>query len=137
MSAMGKGTPWLVGILLLSIVASVLLGVHLWLPRAIADPAVRGQYGDMFGLADAIFTGLGFVGAGVALWWQAREIRGSLREQHEKLRALVLSSLVQALDTADARGDARTLKVRGVERPIATLKLECLQQLVDEWGEES
>lgn len=66
---------WLVVICLI-IVAAVLIGV--WLK--LADEPERGTFGDMFGVANALFSGLAFSGMIIAILLQRTELRYQRRE---------------------------------------------------------
>lgn len=58
-------------------------------PQAVEPVAARGQFGDMFGLANALFSGLAFTGLLVSLAMQRRELslqRKELAMQRDEVR---------------------------------------------------
>ena len=72
----------IVPVVTLLLIFTVLCGVYLGITMNIADPAEQGQFGDMFGLANALFSGLAFSGLIYTILLQ----RNELTLQREELR---------------------------------------------------
>jgi len=89
---------------------TALIVVGMWLLAWIAPlyfeplPERRGQFGDMFGSINALFSGLALAGVVCALLVQSREIREQKRDQQitqatlqKQADALLLAARIQAL----------------------------------------
>lgn len=76
----GRWWPWLLGII------SVWGGVTFFIfPRLVGDVEVRGQWGDSFGMINALFAGLALAGVIYAIILQREELQLQ-REELEKTR---------------------------------------------------
>jgi uncharacterized membrane protein len=109
---MRKSTVLMVVFCGLALVAIVLFGTHLYMSRSFGKPQNAGMYGDMFGVADAIFSGLALTAAFVTVWFQGEEVRATVSEigrtqkdHREAVELQALASLVDAVDAAIKRGD--------------------------------
>ena len=74
------------------------------------DPTVRGQFGDMFGAVNALFSGLAFAGVVVVIFLQRRdlevqqkmlslqmeELRASREAQESQVKALTITAKINA-----------------------------------------
>ncbi len=121
-------------------VVGVLLATHYFMMNFIQEPQVRGQYGDMFGVADAIFSGFALVGVVWALVYQGQEVNASLAElrdaavaHKEQARLSALAALIQAADASITEGDELDVPFEGQRISVKELKHRCLLKLVQEF----
>lgn len=75
------------------LVVLVMASVPLWMWAFGVGWTNRGVFGDMFGMANALFSGLGFVGVCAALYLQHRELKNS----HEIILAEIASRAAPVL----------------------------------------
>ena len=78
---------WL--LLAAGVVIAVLIVFWLSVTNLISDPAQQGQFGDMFGAANTLFSGLAFAGIIYTIWLQRTELklqRIELRDTKEELK---------------------------------------------------
>ena len=95
-SESGKWWPFVVVVLLVLVILG-LLGWAVWLAFPKLDQ--RGQFGDMFGSVNALFSGLAFAGVIYTLVLQQRELalqRKELRETRNELRKQAMAATDQA-----------------------------------------
>lgn len=71
-----------------------------------SDPAMRGQFGDLFGSINALFSGLAFVGVIVAILLQKQEL-GLQRQELRDTRQEMQYSREEMKRTADAQEAAK------------------------------
>lgn len=94
----GKIWPWILLILGILVIIAVWGGVTIFaFPKLVGDVAVRGQWGDSFGMINALFAGLAFAGVIYAIILQKKELalqreelantREEIRGQKEQLEA--------------------------------------------------
>ncbi|WP_431150519.1 hypothetical protein [Acidovorax facilis] len=102
----------LIFILLPSIVISIWL-ISLFALQHVPE---RGTFGDMFGAVNALFTGLAFSAAGIAVYLQSLELSETRKELARSANALLDSSVVQA----------RVLELQRLNA-IASLKLKLIE----------
>ncbi len=121
-------------------VVGVLLATHYFMMSFIREPSVRGQYGDMFGVADAIFSGFALVGVVWALVYQGQEVNVTMRElrdaavaHKEQARLSALAALIQATDATIEEGQTINVPFEGREVSITELKRICLVHLVQQF----
>jgi hypothetical protein len=108
------------GIILLFLLL-VILGCWVLTPRAIesivgTDSAKQGQYGDLFGSINALFSGLALFGVIIALWLQSRE----LRVQHEEIVA-----------TQEQQKTALELQKKTVDALVAAMYARSFDKIYD------
>jgi len=80
---------WTVGGVVAALVIILWIATLVLLPKLIPSDAVRGQFGDMFGSINALFSGLAFVGVIVAILLQKEELeeqRNELRETRKEFK---------------------------------------------------
>jgi hypothetical protein len=104
------------------------------------SPHERGLYGDMFGVANAIFGGLSLIFIVTALLYQGREVNATLIELSETARAhqlqaqlASLSALLQATLAPGGEGREETVEFEGKEVTLLELRKACLRRLVTEY----
>ena len=121
-------------------VVFVLFVTHLALTHFFGKPTKAGEYGDMFGLADAIFSGITLTAAFIALWYQGREVQATMQdirdgqEAHREATELqALASLVDAVDSVIDRGDDRTYRFGGQTLAAADLRPILLDKLLADY----
>ncbi|MFI4852611.1 MAG: hypothetical protein ACIAZJ_26160 [Gimesia chilikensis] len=71
------------------VVIAVLLVFWISVTNLISDPAQQGQFGDMFGAANTLFSGLAFAGIIYTIWLQRTELklqRKTLNKTQEELK---------------------------------------------------
>ncbi len=78
----GPSHWWLIGALLAVVVLQVVYGLVITLYWSNLDMATRGQFGDLFGAVNALFTGLAFA----ALIYTVALQRSNFLLQREELR---------------------------------------------------
>ncbi len=66
------------------LILSAWIGFGWILPSVLFEPADAGTFGDSFGMVNALFSGLAFLGVIVAIWLQNRELQQQLREFSEQ-----------------------------------------------------
>jgi hypothetical protein len=83
--------------------AVFVFAVMWWIPKYVPqyagnwDPAKAGQFGDMFGLANALFSGLAFVGLIITLLLQIEELRSSRNAARRQLQVAAKAARLSAL----------------------------------------
>lgn len=83
-------------VMALVLVAWGTAGALVWL--IISDPAARGQFGDMFGAVNALFSGMAMAGVVYAIFLQKEELqlqRQELRAQRQEMSRTVSTQLRQ------------------------------------------
>lgn len=105
-----RDRTWPVPLFLTLGVASAMIAAIRWIPRIYGAPDSAGEFGDMFGGINALFSGLAFVGVIYAILLQRRELqlqreelghtRAELRGQKEQLEAQNRTLLQQTFDNA-------------------------------------
>jgi hypothetical protein len=125
---------------MLAVVAAVLLGTHWLMYSHFESPHERGLYGDMFGVANAIFGGLSLIFIVTALLYQGREVNATLIELSETARAhqqqaqlASLSALLQATLAPGGEGREETVEFEGKQVTLLELRKACLRRLVAEY----
>jgi hypothetical protein len=84
-----KNNQWIwIGLICLFIVTAVLFGV--WFK--LADLEERGSFGDMFGVANALFSGLAFSGMIIAILLQRTELRYQREELTETRKEFAIQN---------------------------------------------
>ena len=101
---------WLVPAVLIVVVILVMIGAGLYIPEVYNKPNSAGEFGDMFGGVNALFSGLAFVGVIYAILLQRRELqlqreeleytRFELKGQKEQLEAQNQTFRQQSFDNA-------------------------------------
>lgn len=121
-------------------VAIVLVGTHTVMLRVFPSPKHGGEYGDMFGVADAVFSGLTLVAAFLALWFQGREVRASLteiahaqKEHRDAIELQGLASLIDAIDGAVQRGETQSYTFEGKTLSLTELRALLLDRLIGDY----
>ena len=114
------------GVLLFWLLAPVLVSM------ALPDWPARGQFGDVFGVVNALFSGLAFAGLFWALQLQQEQLslqREELKLQREEMAASrkELSRQVEA-QHALFRASAAQITVASVQAKIEALKLDAEQR---------
>ena len=121
-------------LVLLVVVAWVVLPVVLW--QFGASVGERGQFGDMFGMVNALFSGLAFAGLFWALFLQQKQIqlqriqltlqRRELKLQREEMKASRAELANQVAAQRElARVTAMQIAAAAGQMNIEALKLEC------------
>ncbi len=75
---------WQVLCFLAILIVGAWIGFGWILPRLLFDPEDAAAFGDAFGMVNALFSGLAFLGVIVAIWLQNRELQHQLREFSEQ-----------------------------------------------------
>lgn len=124
----------------LAFVAIVLIATHYVMLRVFPSPKHGGEYGDMFGVADALFSGLTLVAAFLALWFQGREVRASLaeiahaqKEHRDAIELQGLASLIDAIDGAVQRGETQSYTFEGRSVELVELRSILLERLIRDY----
>ncbi|MBX7135729.1 MAG: hypothetical protein K1X67_23930 [Fimbriimonadaceae bacterium] len=112
----------------------VLFGTHVVMTRFFEQPQKPGEYGDMFGVADAIFSGLALTAAFITLWLQGDEIRRTLKDHREAIELQALASLNDAVRAAVSEGDTSSYEFHGKTYTAAELQQVLLKRLIDDYG---
>jgi hypothetical protein len=100
-----KHMLWIGGLVILAV-----LLVSLWvIPRVYGRPTDPAQFGDMFGAANALFSGLALLGVVYTILLQSREIR---QNQHE-------IAIAQELAAAAALFEYYNIKISSLRNAIA------------------
>lgn len=136
----GVKTLLLVAAGMSAVVAAVLLGTHWLMYSHFESPHERGLYGDMFGVANAIFGGLSLIFIVTALLYQGREVNATLIELSETAKAhqqqallASLSALLQATLAPGSEGRQETVEFEGKQVSLLELRKACLRRLVAEY----
>ena len=66
---------WLVPAILIAVVILVMVGANHYIPELYDKPNGAGEFGDMFGGVNALFSGLAFAGVIYAILLQRRELQ--------------------------------------------------------------
>lgn len=137
---MGIKTFLVVTATMSAVVLAVLVGTHWLMYSHFQSPHERGLYGDMFGVANAIFGGLSLIFIVTALLYQGREVNATLLELSETAKAhrqqaqlASLTALLQATLTDAGEGPEQTIEFEGVRTTLAELRKKCLLRLVAEY----
>lgn len=75
----------LLAVLVTAFVSGIIFASHELLINLIPNPTIRGTYGDMFGITNALFSGLAFAGIIITIVLQMREL-GFQREELQQTR---------------------------------------------------
>jgi len=89
-------------LLLLAVIVAVWITAWWGIPQLYPKRDEAGQFGDMFGAVNALFSGMALAGVVVAIWLQSRELalqRKELRSQKEQLQRQGDTSHLQRLET--------------------------------------
>lgn len=122
-------------LLLLVAVVLVWLAAPIVLSYAIPELSARGQFGDLFGSVNALFSGLAFAGIVWSLWVQQQQLqvqREELQAQREELRlqreemAASRAELARQADVQFAlfKATSAQVTVASVQAEIEAIKLE-------------
>jgi hypothetical protein len=105
-----KKRDWVIPAFLVVAILLVMASAIRWIPEAYEGPDRAGEFGDMFGGANALFSGLAFVGVIYAILLQRRELqyqreeleqtRGELKGQRIQLEAQNRTFRQQTFDNA-------------------------------------
>jgi hypothetical protein len=117
---------WLVPAILIVVVILVMVGANFYIPELYDKPNGAGEFGDMFGGVNALFSGLAFVGVIYAILLQRRE----LQLQREEL-ALTRTELAR---TAKAQEQSQISLSQQVQVMRTTSKLNALSALVENYA---
>jgi hypothetical protein len=102
---------------------AILALVPIVLAHYLPTPEVRGQFGDMFGLANSLFSGLAFAGLIYTILLQRREL--SLQREELALTRVELSRSATALENSEK---AMAAQVRVASQ---TSRLTAIAQLIE------
>jgi hypothetical protein len=105
-----RDRSWVAAVLLGLAIVLVLASAAVLIPRHFAPPSHSGEFGDMFGGVNALFSGLAFVGVIYAILLQRRELqyqreeleqtRREIKGQREQLEAQNRTFRQQTFDNA-------------------------------------
>lgn len=139
---MRKQTVILLATIAVAFVVVVLVATHWALTRNFGPPQKPGEYGDMFGIAEAIFSGMALTAAFITLWYTGQEVRATLAEiaqtqvEHRQAAELqALASLIDAVDTAIERGDPTEYRFEGRDYRPTDLRPVLLARLLTDYEE--
>lgn len=118
----------------IAFVCFVLFATHMLMTTYFERPQKPGEYGDMFGVADAIFSGLALTAAFITLWLQGDEIRRTLKDHREAIELQALASLNDAVRAAVSEGDTSSYEFHGKSYTAAELQQVLLKRLIDDYG---
>lgn len=100
-----------IGIAVVIFIVWALSGFLIW--RKFHDSSERGQFGDMFGAINALFSGLAFGGVIYALWSQRKEARETQQKQQEHI-----DILARQLKTMEDRFQFERQKEEAASQPL-------------------
>lgn len=104
-------------------IVQVLFAVVVW--RTMPEPQARGQFGDMFGAVNALFSGLAFAGIVFTLFQQRRQNALSAAANERAARLSAMSVLVAAYSERaryfDSRASSDSSKVQSYNAKIDSL----------------
>ena len=151
-----KNKPWLWICLGLALFIVAMWGIPIPVWWLLGQPQGVGTFGDMFGVVNALFSGLAFAGIIVAIWMQKEELglqRKEMKEsriaQQGQERALVIAAALNAraallansstlTDPAEFRTGGKPLNWRDSQMEAIELLLQELKPSVpraDQEGE--
>lgn len=138
---MKKSTILWISLGVVGFVALVLFVTHLAMTHYFQGEWARaGQYGDMFGVADAIFSGLALTAAAVALWYQGAEVKATLndishtqREHKQAAELQALASLIDALEAESGRTPESTYAYQGTNYTSSQLRSLLMEALIRDY----
>ena len=88
-------------VLVIAVVIGVVAYGTFWVAvRLYGPPKGAGEFGDTFGLAGAVFSGLALLGVALAIYIQNREFSSEIRELQDQTQLLQAQNVHQALSTA-------------------------------------
>ena len=138
---MKKSSIFWISVGVVGFVVLVLVATHFAMTHFFEGEWARaGQYGDMFGVAEAIFSGLALTAAAVALWYQGAEVKATLsdiadnqREHKQAAELQALASLIDALDAERGREPENTYLYRGRSYPTSELRTLLMETLIRDY----
>lgn len=71
------------GVFLLVVVLGIMAFTYWWVPRHYTAPHGAGEFGDMFGVANAVFSGVALIGVVFAVVLQTLELKNQIREMEK------------------------------------------------------
>ena len=119
-------------ILIFLIVIALWLGSFFIITYAIPNWEHRGQFGDLFGSVNALFSGLAFAGLIYTIFLQRKELslqRDELKLQREEM-AKSREELAEQADILKAQFNSSIahLKISAIQTRIEAIKIESLQR---------
>lgn len=138
---MKKSTIFWLASAVVGFVVLVLVATHLAMTHYFEGEWARaGQYGDMYGVAEAIFSGLALTGAAVALWYQGTEVKATLsdiagtqREHRQAAELQALASLIDALNAESGRTPESTYLYAGKTYAASELRGLLMETLIKDY----
>jgi hypothetical protein len=91
---------YLRSVLVFLLVSAILLGTFLIAVLTFGPPKGSGEFGDVFGLANAVFSGLALIGVVVAILHQNRAFGEQIQEIQKQTQSLATQNVHRTLETA-------------------------------------
>ena len=133
---LAKWGGWIAGACVIVVLLVVWAALTFWVYRAPAVPtagtadsfptdaatavAARGQFGDMFGVANALFSGLAFTALIVSLGMQRRELRLQREELRLTRREMALARTEAARQAAALTDQSHTMEQQARNELLAS-----------------
>jgi hypothetical protein len=87
-------------VLVFLLVSAILLGTFEIAVSTFGRPTGSGEFGDVFGLANAVFSGLALIGVVVAILHQNRAFGEQIQEIQRQTQSLAIQNVHRTLETA-------------------------------------
>lgn len=107
-------------------VAALWVGSLAVVVRLFPDWPTRGQFGDLFGAVNSLFSGLAFAGVIIAILLQREELRLQREEMAASRKQLAEQAKAQR---ANVQAVITQLKISAIQTEVRALEMESLQKI--------